>query len=178
MNFHKRSCRANPENIKIEECENCSKKHDHTYGSGRFCSEKCSRSFSTKSNINTINIKRSLKQNKPIEKNLEILKNELIYKFKNYLKRNFNIIELSQLNLGYIKMITEILQLSCSQCGWNLDICDIHHIFGKDISVPDNPKNLAYLCPNCHRLAQRLKIKPEELINIEDYIGDMWKNIN
>jgi len=30
-------------------CELCNKEHDGTYGSGRFCSQKCSRSFSTKS---------------------------------------------------------------------------------------------------------------------------------
>ena len=29
-------------------CENCKKEHDGTYGSGRFCSNKCARSFSTK----------------------------------------------------------------------------------------------------------------------------------
>ena len=29
-------------------CENCGKEHDGTYGSGRFCSEKCARGFSTK----------------------------------------------------------------------------------------------------------------------------------
>jgi len=29
-------------------CENCGSKHDGSYGSGRFCCEKCARSFSTK----------------------------------------------------------------------------------------------------------------------------------
>lgn len=32
-------------------CELCKKDHDGSYGSGRFCSEKCSRKFSTKSDI-------------------------------------------------------------------------------------------------------------------------------
>jgi len=31
-------------------CENCGKYHDGSYASGRFCSAKCSRGFSTKSN--------------------------------------------------------------------------------------------------------------------------------
>lgn len=31
-------------------CEKCGKLHDGTYGSGRFCSSKCSHSFSAKSN--------------------------------------------------------------------------------------------------------------------------------
>lgn len=43
-------------------CENCGKKHDGTYGSGRFCSKKCARSFSTK-NINH----KELKEAKCIE---------------------------------------------------------------------------------------------------------------
>lgn len=29
-------------------CENCKINHDGSYGSGRFCSSKCARGFSTK----------------------------------------------------------------------------------------------------------------------------------
>ena len=32
-------------------CENCGKEHSGDFGSGRFCSKKCAKSFSTK-NIN------------------------------------------------------------------------------------------------------------------------------
>jgi len=32
----------------MKKCENCEKEHDGTYGSGRFCSSICARSFSTK----------------------------------------------------------------------------------------------------------------------------------
>lgn len=42
-------------------CENCNKEHDGSYGSGRFCSVKCSRGFSTKSKRNEINNAVSLK---------------------------------------------------------------------------------------------------------------------
>lgn len=31
-------------------CENCAQEHDGSYGSGRFCSSKCARSFSSKNN--------------------------------------------------------------------------------------------------------------------------------
>ena len=44
----------------MKECENCGIEHDGKYGSGRFCSKKCARSFSTKRNRNEINAKRSL----------------------------------------------------------------------------------------------------------------------
>lgn len=42
-------------------CENCGNSHDGSYGSGRFCSAKCSRSFSTKSKRKEINEKVSKK---------------------------------------------------------------------------------------------------------------------
>jgi len=44
-------------------CENCKKDHDGSYGSGRFCSKKCARGFSTKRNRKEINkkVSKSLK---------------------------------------------------------------------------------------------------------------------
>jgi hypothetical protein len=36
-------------------CENCLVEHDGSYGSGRFCSAKCARGFSTKNNRDKIN---------------------------------------------------------------------------------------------------------------------------
>lgn len=38
-------------------CENCNTEHDGSYGSGRFCSSKCARGFSTKSKRKEINDK-------------------------------------------------------------------------------------------------------------------------
>ena len=38
-------------------CENCNKEHDGSYGSGRFCCEKCARGFSTKLKRKEINEK-------------------------------------------------------------------------------------------------------------------------
>ena len=59
--------------------------------------------------------------------------------------------------------------------GWNEDICDIHHINGRTIQDAHHHSNLCYLCPNCHRLAGKGKIKPEQLINFESQVGDKWK---
>jgi hypothetical protein len=44
-------------------CENCGKEHSGSYGSGRFCSQPCARSFSTKKNRQLINekVSKSLK---------------------------------------------------------------------------------------------------------------------
>lgn len=41
-------------------CENCQKKHNGSYGSGRFCSQKCARAYATKLNRKEINKKVSL----------------------------------------------------------------------------------------------------------------------
>lgn len=51
-------------------CENCNSEHDGKYGSGRFCSAKCSKSFSTKVKRNEINIRVSqkMKGNNPWNK--------------------------------------------------------------------------------------------------------------
>lgn len=42
-------------------CENCETNHDGTYGSGRFCTSKCARGFSTKGKRSLINEKVSKK---------------------------------------------------------------------------------------------------------------------
>lgn len=53
-------------------CECCKSEHDGRYGSGRFCSSKCARSFSTKKNRSDINTKigkkRSLSKHSEVEK--------------------------------------------------------------------------------------------------------------
>jgi len=51
-------------------CENCNKEHDGSYASGRFCSKKCAKGFSTKAKRKEINAKVS----KTLTKNKEIIK--------------------------------------------------------------------------------------------------------
>ena len=41
----------------MKTCENCNAEHDGSYGSGRFCSSKCARGFSTKAKRKEINEK-------------------------------------------------------------------------------------------------------------------------
>ena len=48
-------------------CENCQNEHDRTYGSGRFCSFECTKSFSTKEKRSLINEKVSLKLKKELK---------------------------------------------------------------------------------------------------------------
>jgi len=56
-------------------CENCGNHHDGSYGSGRFCSLKCARAFSTKSKRKEINekVSKTLKENGPWNKGTSIL---------------------------------------------------------------------------------------------------------
>ena len=71
------------------ECENCNIEHGGKYGSGRFCSQTCSRSFSTKENRSLINDKISFKLkgvgNKDVEKECEFCKSKFKVKWD---KRN------------------------------------------------------------------------------------------
>ena len=83
-----------------------------------------------------------------------------------------SILELSKRT---ISKVLRRLDIGCSRCGWSEEICDVHHINGKKIPDPDNHKNLTYICPNCHRLAGKGKIPKEELITLDSYIGDKWK---
>lgn len=48
----------------MKTCENCGNEHKGKYGSGRFCSTKCSRGFSTKAKRTEINAKVSAKLKK------------------------------------------------------------------------------------------------------------------
>lgn len=48
----------------MKTCENCGTKHEGIYGSGRFCSSKCARGFSTKAKRKEINEKVSIKLKK------------------------------------------------------------------------------------------------------------------
>lgn len=65
--------------------------------------------------------------------------------------------------------------ICCSRCGWDEGKGDLHHINGRKIKNADNHLNLCYLCPNCHRLVHEGKVKKETLVNLNDFIGDAWR---
>jgi len=75
-----------------------------------------------------------------------------------------------------ISKILVRLNLGCSRCGWNEASGDIHHIHGRKITNPDDHSNLTYLCPNCHRLFHRGKIGSNDVVSLDIYIGDKWKD--
>ena len=163
-------------------CENCGKEHDIKFGSGRFCSMKCARGFSTKSKRQEINIKVSLKLTKNIKIN-NLKKIKKIIDCINCGKETFNNkfcstkchhiyernVALEKFNnnglLGkhIIKQILfEKYNYGCQKCGWNnvnpysktLPL-ELHH---KDNNHKNNNiSNLELLCPNCHSLTDNYK---------------------
>lgn len=114
---HQNSCKLNPDNIaKLEErkkcldyvCENCGNKHNGMFGSGRFCSDKCCKSFATNNQIqwtktfqctkcgnNIIRSKHASLKNKIICNNCKILNNksrnskEYKQKFSEIIKKTY-----------------------------------------------------------------------------------------
>jgi hypothetical protein len=65
-------------------CENCNNIHNKLYGSGRFCSEKCSRSFSTKNKRSEINEKVSEKLKRENYKKCLFCASQTINRKSNY----------------------------------------------------------------------------------------------
>lgn len=78
----------------MKTCENCGNEHDGTYGSGRFCSTKCSKGFSTKAKRKEINdkVSNSLIGNIPWNKGkTEVFSKETLEKFSKRSKRTWEI---------------------------------------------------------------------------------------
>lgn len=70
------------------QCERCTQKHDGSYGSGRFCSAKCARAFSTLAVREEIN----QRLRKPVSIDLVLLRNVLpVSKSWTELARHFGI---------------------------------------------------------------------------------------
>lgn len=126
-------------------CENCKKEHDGTYGSGRFCSTKCARGFSTKAKREEINEKVSAtlsKNGKPTIKISDFCLNcgnktrrrsykfcsckcKSDYEYKQYIQdwkngknngTNSNGFSISKRIRRYL---WEKYEGKCSRCGWN-----------------------------------------------------------
>lgn len=84
---------------------------------------------------------------------------------------------LLQLSKRTVSKIFKRLNVGCSRCGWNEASCDIHHIYGRKIEHANSHVNLTYLCPNCHRLFHCRKIGPQDVKNLQVYIGESWREV-
>lgn len=159
-------------------CENCNSEHDGSYGSGRFCSTKCSRGFSTKGKRKEINEKVSKRMKeikghlnaKPFKKGSDSRRHtfteedrkkassKLIEKHKDIFYGDFDKLSKSLKR----KRLIEECEGKCIECGidkWNGDsiTLELHH---KDGNNKNNIKsNLEMLCPNCHSLTDTFRNK-------------------
>lgn len=142
-------------------CANCNSTHNFFYGSGRFCSEKCARSFST--------LKHRKLRNKKISDSLtgrkltpEHIANNIaarnkikyirvINKLNELLKNDFNELTANQQRL----IVLHRQDYKCANClldKWNGQTItfELDHIDGNRNN--NNETNLRFLCPNCHSL--------------------------
>ena len=167
-------------------CENCKKEHDGTYGSGRFCNEKCAKSFSSREKRLEINQKVSITltgrkcwvpranrkcnftdagrikagettAKKRREKNKELLKSGNLTR------------------AGTIRpFLLKEQENKCAICGidniWNGRILtfDVDHINGD--SADFSRKNLRVICPNCHRQTETFGGKNMGRGNTREYM--------
>lgn len=138
-------------------CEYCNKEHDHSYGSGRFCSKRCARGFSSKASRQEINskISQALKGRHNLRKD----------PWKNGRLRRLQIldnkIKTAQWNdLGESQKRKRVLndqENKCNMCHLSLwQEClltlEYHH---KDGNKNNNKReNVEFLCPNCHSLTK------------------------
>ena len=68
------------------------------------------------------------------------------------------------------------IKIGRSRCGWSEEICNLHNIHGRKIQNLNSPDKLSYLCPNCHRLADKKKIEPHSIITLSKQIGEKWRD--
>lgn len=171
-------------------CGTCEKEHDGSYGSGRFCSNKCARAFSTLKNRAEINKRVSMKMKgkrsggKPFCKGYDprrgdrklagqkakqsLQRNRLSYLASEHLIAWENLPRTGRYRRVFIEQ-----QGKCKTCGFSewLGIpltLEIHHINGNKKDETRN--NLVYLCPNCHSLTpnfRRYRTCPRSPILVE-----------
>ena len=158
-------------------CENCEIEHDGAVGSGRFCSLRCSRSFSTKASREDINKKVSDKlKNRPnwvssLPDDARSNLGKALTKtpaWKTYIDSR-NQVTKDRMDLWYSgasdnpsprlirTYLIERLGPNCKGCNFSAKhpidnnwIIELDHINGDH--TDNAPSNLRLLCPNCHAM--------------------------
>jgi 5-methylcytosine-specific restriction endonuclease McrA len=136
------------------QCEKCGATHDGSYGSGRFCSQPCARSFASAEKREEINAKvsKTLKGRKP-EFSLEQMQRGIAAqkatKLRQLLSADWNTLCVDTKK----KRVVIEQDGKCQRCGidkWLGEplILQVDHADGN--AQNDARENLRGLCPNCH----------------------------
>lgn len=165
-------------------CLECTESFVDKDGRGKFCSRSCAAKYNNKNRASpseeqrakiSQGLKKYYKTNpQSIERRKNTSKgvgNVTKGKFKGEIS---SILEASSRT---VRKILARLGLPCSRCGWNEGVCDIHHINGRKIENADSHNNLAYICPNCHRLIHEGKVNKEEIKTLEEYFPNDWRKL-
>jgi len=160
--------------VQIMYCELCKKTHDGNYGSGRFCSPQCSRSFSTRYKRDEINKKTSATlcqkfacgEIKPtvggFKKGFDVRRHKFskedkqkkLHALKEYYRNKELSTPFESMGIGKKRKLIIVSQNGkCDMCGiskWNNKCLTLQldHIDGNRNN--NIRKNLRALCPNCH----------------------------
>lgn len=169
-------------------CEKCDIIHDGNYGSGRFCSSKCARSFSTKNKREEINEKVS----KKLANNLNS-KGKPKYRFTDYDRTKGKIQQkINNERLILIKPFNELSKTSkkkiiekeqnykCKECQiekvWNNKPLVFHldHIDGNNRN--NIKSNLRCICPNCHSQTETYAGRNKKVIINDSELISLFKD--
>lgn len=142
----------------IVKCENCLKDHNGEYGSGRFCEEKCSRSFSSKINKEEKNkkISAALKNKKLSDEQRERLLTNQVLGSKKFQEKCLNIYKLKSWDeLSFEqkrRRVNEEQNFKCLLCSiseWRDRPINLRldHIDGNNNN--NSRENCRMICPNC-----------------------------
>lgn len=174
----------------VQICKNCKNEHDGSYGSGRFCSSKCARGFSTKEKRNEINekvsekligrktrnyysIQNNIKKSKIKKEYLNISPEERWKKIKEKRDATYNkkILNAEYSTLSFERLRKRIIleqKEKCNKCkldkwlGNNMPL-ELEHIDGNHYN--NERTNLEALCPNCHSLTPTWRGRNKNNIN-------------
>lgn len=145
MKLIKKQCKECRVNILI-------RPYDHKRNRGKFCSKRCAAIFNNK-----------IRKNNTLK--CRICDNPFTSKTKHakYCSDKCRKSKQKKVKKKYryhlsTRIRSKYGSLPCFECGWNESICDIHHIKPRSKGGSDEPSNLAFLCPNHHRLVHRKKL--------------------
>ena len=171
----------------MKECENCKSEHDESYGSGRFCSSKCARGFSTKEKRKEINekVSKTITGSKLPKR---YTSKEMLTKIRIKRRKLFDDKILSEdfESLTYDRLKRRVILEQngcCNKCKlseWlgNEIPLELEHIDGNHHN--NERSNVEVLCPNCHALTPtwrgRNKRKIKNRITDDELLESLIEN--